>query len=76
MKRTIVILGVIIAMTNNVAAQQEKIIDKAWTNGNSEYEVTSKGNMLLFQGFDWHEGGFGFTLNKLANGTIDRKSVV
>ena len=32
-------------------------IGKAWTNGNSEYEVTSKGNMLLFQGFDWHEIG-------------------
>ena len=70
MKRTLIILCTMIATVTTATAQQEKIIDKAWTNGDSEYEVTSKGNMLLFQGFDWHEGGFGFTLNKQADGTM------
>ena len=69
MKRTIIILSTIIAMATTVTAQQE-IENKAWTNGDCEYHVTSEGNMLLFHGFDWYEGGLGFALNKQANGTM------
>jgi len=68
MKRTITILVTIIAMATVATAQQE-IVNKSWSNGDFEYHVLQEGNTLLFNGFDRHEGGFGFALNKQANGT-------
>ena len=69
MKRTIIILGTIIAIATAAIAQKE-IADKTWTNGDCEYHVLQEGNTLIFSGFDRHEGGFGFALDKQANGKM------
>ena len=63
-------LSAIIVTVTVVTAQQQEIVDKAWTNGDTEYHVLRKGNVLIFQGFDRHEGGLGFILNKEKNGTM------
>ena len=68
MKRALIVLSVIIAMATAATAQD--IANKTWTNGHCEYRVFPEGNTLLFHGFDWHEGGFGFALNKKTNGKM------
>jgi len=69
MKKTIIILIAIIAITTTATAQQN-IADKAWTNGDMEYRVQSKGNVFLFYGHDRNEGGFGFALTKRTDGKM------
>ena len=69
MKRTIIILCVLLMTVAAVFAQQE-VLNKAWTNGDIQYTGEREGRMIRFSGFDGHEGGFGFALGEPTNGKM------
>ena len=52
------------------AYTQENIANKVWTNGDIEYTVNSKNNILYFYGINRHEGGWGFSVKTQSNGKM------
>ena len=69
MKQKIIILNVLLMTVISLFAQRE-IIDKTWTNGDIQYSSMQEGRVIGFSGFDGHEGGFGFVLEKPVDGKM------
>ena len=60
----VILLSVLDAFT------QKNITNKIWTNGDIEYTVNSKNNILYFYGINRHEGGWGFSVKTQSNGKM------